>query len=87
MYTVLAFPICKAYNVVLDVNNAEGTIMYERLRKPLPNGNVFCAYVEESGEVYGWCESVDGEIVRGSGGWWRTDSLETAGLAAEFVYA
>jgi hypothetical protein len=54
------------------------------VKRVLVNGQVFVTYqANPTDEVYGWLETAEGEIVSGSGGWYRTTDPGKAFLIAD----
>lgn len=57
------------------------------MRTKLDNGSVFVSYQEnDTDEVYGWCETAAGQLISGSGGWWRTLEHAEAARMANLLY-
>jgi hypothetical protein len=53
------------------------------MRTQLGNGQWFVTYQDKpTEEVYGWLETADGHLVKGSGGWYSTaDPTEATRIA------
>jgi len=56
------------------------------MRTPISNGYEFVSYQSQpTDEVHGWLEK-DHQVVKGTGGWWRTtDPAEAARIADSLV--
>lgn len=53
------------------------------MRFVLVNGVQFVTFQNQpTDEVYGWFEKADGTLIKGSGGWWRTDDPQKAAASA-----
>ena len=56
------------------------------MRTQLTSGVWFVTYQNDAAaEVYGWFETANGAVIKGSGGWWRTSDPNEATRIAELV--
>jgi hypothetical protein len=56
------------------------------MRTQLKSGVWFITYQDsDTDEVYGWFESGQNAVIKGSGGWWRTFDPKEATRMAELV--